>query len=144
MPLPAHFLILIPCRYQRFRASLGCLPDAFLAFSRPPSRPVAAASPCQVFTPQHKAEALRYLTNHQNADGGFGLHIEGESTMFGTGLKWVQGGLTAERQRRAGNSSGLHAWCGACVGTCVAMRLGESRCIICTQIRSVFYHKQVG
>ncbi len=41
----------------------------------------------QVFTPAHKKEALRYLHNHQNADGGFGLHIEGGSTMFGTGLK---------------------------------------------------------
>lgn len=37
----------------------------------------------------HQAEALRYLTNHQNVDGGFGLHIEGHSTMFGTVLTYV-------------------------------------------------------
>lgn len=41
----------------------------------------------QVFTPPHKAEAVRYLRNHQNEDGGYGLHIEGGSTMFGTALK---------------------------------------------------------
>jgi cycloartenol synthase len=37
----------------------------------------------------HQPEAVRYLTNHQNADGGFGLHIEGHSTMFGTVLSYV-------------------------------------------------------
>jgi prenyltransferase beta subunit len=40
-----------------------------------------------VFTPQHKSEMIRYIKNHQNEDGGFGLHIEGHSTMFGTGLR---------------------------------------------------------
>ena len=43
----------------------------------------------QVFSPAHKAEALRYLRNHQNEDGGFGLHIEGGSTMFGTSMRLV-------------------------------------------------------
>lgn len=42
-----------------------------------------------VFTPQHKQEMMRYLKNHQNEDGGFGLHIEGGSTMFGTALSYV-------------------------------------------------------
>lgn len=40
-----------------------------------------------VLTAPHKAEMLRYLRNHQNADGGYGLHIEGLSTMFGTALR---------------------------------------------------------
>lgn len=40
--------------------------------------------------PEHQREALRYLRNHQNTDGGFGLHIEGPSTMFGTSLKCVR------------------------------------------------------
>lgn len=31
----------------------------------------------------------RYLLNHQNKDGGWGLHIEDESTMFGTALNYV-------------------------------------------------------
>lgn len=39
-----------------------------------------------VFSAEHRREMLRYFRNHQNEDGGFGLHIEGSSTMFGTGL----------------------------------------------------------
>jgi len=31
----------------------------------------------------------RYMLNHQRADGGWGLHIEGESTMFGTVLQYA-------------------------------------------------------
>lgn len=50
--------------------------------------------------PEHKqAEMRRYLRNHQNEDGGFGLHIEGHSTMFGTVLSYVAMrllGMTAE------------------------------------------------
>lgn len=43
----------------------------------------------KVLSPQHKTEMIRYLKNHQNADGGMGLHIEGHSTMFGTALSYV-------------------------------------------------------
>jgi cycloartenol synthase len=39
-----------------------------------------------VFSAAHKEEAIRYFRNHSNEDGGFGLHIEGRSTMFGTAL----------------------------------------------------------
>lgn len=42
-----------------------------------------------VLSPQHKIEMIRYLRNHQNQDGGYGLHIEGGSTMFGTALSYV-------------------------------------------------------
>lgn len=31
----------------------------------------------------------RYMLNHQNADGGWGLHIEGTSTLFGTVMQYV-------------------------------------------------------
>lgn len=31
----------------------------------------------------------RYMLNHQNEDGGWGLHIEGKSTLFGTVLQYV-------------------------------------------------------
>ncbi|MEM7103538.1 MAG: terpene cyclase/mutase family protein [Bacteroidota bacterium] len=31
----------------------------------------------------------RYMLNHQNKDGGWGLHIEGQSTMFGTVMQYV-------------------------------------------------------
>jgi cycloartenol synthase len=42
-----------------------------------------------VLSSRHKEEMIRYLGNHQNEDGGFGLHIEGGSTMFGTVLSYV-------------------------------------------------------
>ncbi|GLT97442.1 hypothetical protein SLE2022_150070 [Rubroshorea leprosula] len=38
---------------------------------------------------EHKKEMCRYLYNHQNRDGGWGLHIEGQSTMFGSVLSYV-------------------------------------------------------
>ncbi|CAE6075185.1 unnamed protein product [Arabidopsis arenosa] len=40
-------------------------------------------------TAQHQIEIRRYLYNHQNKDGGWGLHIEGSSTMFCTALSYV-------------------------------------------------------
>lgn len=53
---------------------------------KPTPHPHLHLAPC---SPQHKAEMVRYLRNHQNADGGYGLHIEGTSTMFGTALSYV-------------------------------------------------------
>ncbi|KAJ6992758.1 hypothetical protein NC653_015993, partial [Populus alba x Populus x berolinensis] len=38
---------------------------------------------------QDRQEMCRYLYNHQNVDGGWGLHIEGSSTMFCTVLSYV-------------------------------------------------------
>ncbi|XP_075502123.1 cycloartenol synthase-like isoform X1 [Primulina tabacum] len=38
---------------------------------------------------EHQRELRRYLYNHQNADGGWALHIEGRSTMFCTVLNYV-------------------------------------------------------
>jgi len=43
-------------------------------------------------TPFKKPEEVlivRNLLNHQNKDGGWGIHIEGESTMFGTVMQYV-------------------------------------------------------
>ncbi|KAJ6678863.1 TERPENE CYCLASE/MUTASE FAMILY MEMBER [Salix viminalis] len=37
-----------------------------------------------VFSVEHRRETLRYIYYHQNEDGGWGLHIEGHSTMFCT------------------------------------------------------------
>ncbi|BBG98689.1 hypothetical protein Prudu_008164 [Prunus dulcis] len=45
-----------------------------------------------VLSKEHQHEMCRYLYNHQarmNKDGGWGLHIEGPSTMFGTALNYV-------------------------------------------------------
>lgn len=41
------------------------------------------------FEPPQVTEMLRFLRNHQNEDGGFGLHIEQKSTMFGSALNYV-------------------------------------------------------
>jgi hypothetical protein len=62
----------------------------------PPPPPLAHPRPWppthpQVLPPPHQREMVRYLFNHQNPDGGFGLHIEGHSTMFGTALRCVCG-----------------------------------------------------
>ncbi|KAI3966856.1 hypothetical protein MKW92_029718 [Papaver armeniacum] len=42
-----------------------------------------------ILSEEHKKEALRYMYCHQNEDGGFGLHIEGHSTMFSTALNYI-------------------------------------------------------
>ncbi|PWA39260.1 beta-amyrin synthase [Artemisia annua] len=42
-----------------------------------------------VITMEHRKEILRYLYCHQNEDGGWGFHIEGHSTMFGTVLSYI-------------------------------------------------------
>ncbi|KAF5469380.1 hypothetical protein F2P56_013460 [Juglans regia] len=38
---------------------------------------------------EHRLEICRYMYNHQNRDGGWGLHIEGSSTMFCTSLSYI-------------------------------------------------------
>ncbi|RVX03727.1 Beta-amyrin synthase [Vitis vinifera] len=42
-----------------------------------------------VFPGEYRKEILRYLYCHQNEDGGWGLHIEGHSTMFCTTLSYI-------------------------------------------------------
>lgn len=41
------------------------------------------------FPKAHQEMMKIYLFNHQNADSGWGMHIEGESTMFGTVMQYV-------------------------------------------------------
>ena len=36
-----------------------------------------------------RVEMTRYLVKHANEDGGWGLHLEGKSTVFATGLYYV-------------------------------------------------------
>ncbi|KAK7390528.1 hypothetical protein VNO78_25836 [Psophocarpus tetragonolobus] len=43
----------------------------------------------EVLKPEHQSEMRRFLFNHQNKDGGWGLHIEGHSIMFCTALSYV-------------------------------------------------------
>ncbi|PRQ51838.1 putative beta-amyrin synthase [Rosa chinensis] len=42
-----------------------------------------------VFPEEHRKEILRYIYYHQNEDGGWGLHVEGHSTMFSTALSYI-------------------------------------------------------
>ncbi|XP_074268305.1 beta-amyrin synthase-like [Silene latifolia] len=42
-----------------------------------------------VFSIHHRHEILRNIYYHQNEDGGWGLHIEGPSTMFCTALNYI-------------------------------------------------------
>lgn len=39
--------------------------------------------------PRAKGLMIKYLRNHQNDDGGFGLHVEGPSTVYGTSANYV-------------------------------------------------------
>ncbi|KAH0684699.1 hypothetical protein KY290_023414 [Solanum tuberosum] len=50
-----------------------------------------------VLSEEHKREICRYLYNHQNCDGGWGLHIESHSTMFGSVLSYVTLRLLGEK-----------------------------------------------
>jgi lanosterol synthase len=43
----------------------------------------------KTWTKEERGELIRYLVNIQNEDGGFGMHTEGLSTMFGTVLNYV-------------------------------------------------------
>nr|GME07754.1 dammarenediol II synthase-like [Ipomoea batatas] len=42
-----------------------------------------------ILTSEHKKELVRYIYNHQNEDGGWGLYIDGHSTMIGSALNYV-------------------------------------------------------
>ncbi|KAF8038676.1 hypothetical protein BT93_B1269 [Corymbia citriodora subsp. variegata] len=42
-----------------------------------------------ILSSEHQHEIRRYLYNHQNGDGGWGLHIEAHSTMFCTTLSYI-------------------------------------------------------
>ncbi|KAG2668093.1 hypothetical protein I3760_15G143800 [Carya illinoinensis] len=50
-----------------------------------------------IFSPAHQKEIIRYLYNHQNEDGGWGFHIEGHSTMFGSALSYIALRILGER-----------------------------------------------
>ncbi|XP_076928041.1 shionone synthase-like [Bidens hawaiensis] len=59
-----------------------------------------------VFPAEHRKEMLRYLYCHQNEDGGWGFHLEGHSTMFGTTLNYICMRLLGE-----GPDGGLNGAC---------------------------------
>ncbi|XP_009364429.2 beta-amyrin synthase isoform X1 [Pyrus x bretschneideri] len=49
-----------------------------------------------VFSMEHRKEIKRYIYNHQNKDGGWGLHIESPSNMFCTAYNYVSLRLLGE------------------------------------------------
>ncbi|KAJ7543127.1 hypothetical protein O6H91_09G026000 [Diphasiastrum complanatum] len=66
-----------------------------------------------ILSKAHCQEIRRYLYNHQNKDGGWGLHIEGQSIMFGTVLNYVTLRLIGEELNKNGESESLekaHKW----------------------------------
>jgi lanosterol synthase len=50
---------------------------------------IAAYISATPFPEPHREMMKIYLANHQNEDGGWGMHIEGNSTMFGTVMQYV-------------------------------------------------------
>ncbi|KAL5541151.1 hypothetical protein UlMin_044368 [Ulmus minor] len=59
----------------------------------------------EVLGPEHQKEIIRYTYNHQNDDGGWGLHIEGPSTMFGSTLNYITLRLLGEGLDDSHNSA---------------------------------------
>ncbi|KAL1532951.1 Cycloartenol synthase [Salvia divinorum] len=60
---------------------------------------------------EHQKEIRRYIYNHQNIDGGWGLHIEGQSGMFCTALNYVSLRLMGEgMDGRDGAMSKARTW----------------------------------
>ncbi|KAF5445649.1 hypothetical protein F2P56_034687 [Juglans regia] len=43
----------------------------------------------RILSLNHRTEIIRYLYNLQNEDGGWGFHMAGHSTMFGSGLNYI-------------------------------------------------------
>ncbi|KAG7652160.1 Seco-amyrin synthase [Arabidopsis thaliana] len=43
----------------------------------------------KILTLEHRKELLRYMYNHQNEDGGWGIHVEGQSAMFCTVINYI-------------------------------------------------------
>jgi lanosterol synthase len=50
-----------------------------------------------MFTAEKRSEMARYIKNTQNEDGGWGMHTEGHSIMFGTVLNYVALRLLGEK-----------------------------------------------
>uniref|UniRef100_A0A0E0R9S8 Terpene cyclase/mutase family member n=1 Tax=Oryza rufipogon TaxID=4529 RepID=A0A0E0R9S8_ORYRU len=62
-----------------------------------------------VISSEHRREICRYIYNHQNEDGGWGMLILGSSTMFATCLNYVTLRLIGEEPSNEQLARG-HAW----------------------------------
>ncbi|KQJ96386.1 cycloartenol synthase isoform X4 [Brachypodium distachyon] len=63
-----------------------------------------------VLSSEHQKEMRRYLYNHQNEDGGWGLHIEGTSTMFCSVMNYVALRLLGEGLDSCGAMLQARSW----------------------------------
>ncbi|KAJ7564049.1 hypothetical protein O6H91_03G134700 [Diphasiastrum complanatum] len=66
-----------------------------------------------ILSKAHCQEIRRYIYNHQNKDGGWGLNMEGQSVMFTTVLNYVTLRLIGEELNKNGKSESLekaHKW----------------------------------
>ncbi|XP_024318159.1 cycloartenol synthase isoform X5 [Brachypodium distachyon] len=63
-----------------------------------------------VLSSEHQKEIRRYLYNHQNEDGGWGLHIEGRSTMFCSVMNYVALRLLGEGLDSCGPMLQARSW----------------------------------
>lgn len=78
-----------------------------------------------VLSTEHRKELLRYTYNHQNEDGGWGIDIVSQSTMFCTTLNYVSLRLLGEKGPNIdsarkwildhGGATGIPSWGKACL-----------------------------
>lgn len=76
--------------YKTLQAQSGHWPGDYGGpFFLAPGLVIAAYVTQTALPTPHRVLIKQYMLNHQNADGGWGLHMEGASTMFGTVLQYV-------------------------------------------------------
>ena len=103
--------------YETLQSADGCWPGdyggpMFLL----PGLVIASYVTGSPFDAAHRTMMIRYMLNHQNQDGGWGLHIEGASTMFGTVLQYVSLrilGMAADEASCVSARQWIHAQGGA-------------------------------
>ena len=76
--------------YSALQADDGCWPGDYGGpMFLMPGLIIASYVTDSPFSAAQSEMMKRYMLNHQNDDGGWGLHLEGASTMFGTVLQYV-------------------------------------------------------
>ncbi|EEC68372.1 hypothetical protein OsI_36509 [Oryza sativa Indica Group] len=86
-----------------------------------------------VISSEHRREICRYIYNHQNEDGGWGMLILGSSTMFATCLNYVTLRLIGEEPSNKQLARG-HAWIISHGGATLVPQWGK----ICLSIIGVY------
>ncbi|XP_052135938.1 achilleol B synthase-like isoform X2 [Oryza glaberrima] len=86
-----------------------------------------------VISSEHRREICRYIYNHQNKDGGWGMLILGSSTMFATCLNYVTLRLIGEEPSNEQLARG-HAWIISHGGATLVPQWGK----ICLSIIGVY------